>query len=403
MSNCPARAGFTSATNGCAVRTRDHPRSRGVYVHGVLTAGGSNGSSPLARGLLRRWRARRGLRRIIPARAGFTKLPLQRSLSIRDHPRSRGVYISGDAAQADYTGSSPLARGLPGCVRVDRPLGRIIPARAGFTPGQPSGRQRHPDHPRSRGVYANRILNKNKVPGSSPLARGLRDRQESRRSRLGIIPARAGFTWFGCGGRVAVGDHPRSRGVYPGRRKQQPCMVGSSPLARGLPDGPAGQSTLVGIIPARAGFTRSRSRSSASGPDHPRSRGVYWALLRSITGGGGSSPLARGLPISAQPAEYLRGIIPARAGFTAAPTASHPARRDHPRSRGVYAAGGWVNVGDAGSSPLARGLHFPAVLADEHFGIIPARAGFTCKARTGSSAKRDHPRSRGVYSTGHRV
>ena len=50
-------------------------------------------------------------------------------------------------------GSSPLARGLRGGVLDGaRPVG-IIPARAGFTPPMGvSGRERG-DHPRSRGVY----------------------------------------------------------------------------------------------------------------------------------------------------------------------------------------------------------------------------------------------------------
>ena len=50
--------------------------------------------------------------------------------------------------------------------------------------------------------------------GSSPLARGLRRDRRSSGGRLGIIPARAGFTPAGVGGRDGGGDHPRSRGVY---------------------------------------------------------------------------------------------------------------------------------------------------------------------------------------------
>ena len=49
------------------------------------------------------------------------------------------------------------------------------------------------------------------------------------------------------------------------------------------------------IIPARAGFTAYGDRKTTWGKDHPRSRGVYHAAARLIGGGGGSSPLARGL------------------------------------------------------------------------------------------------------------
>ena len=71
--------------------------------------------------------------RIIPARAGFTRLTIRTGASGPDHPRSRGVYLFGVAQPETSVGSSPLARGLlPDQVdQVDQV--RIIPARAGFT------------------------------------------------------------------------------------------------------------------------------------------------------------------------------------------------------------------------------------------------------------------------------
>ena len=71
----------------------DHPRSRGVYrTTDIATEAG--------------WR-------IIPARAGFTRVD--------------GVGLEWPL------GSSPLARGLLLCRLRGVPGGRIIPARAGFT------------------------------------------------------------------------------------------------------------------------------------------------------------------------------------------------------------------------------------------------------------------------------
>ena len=60
---------------------------------------------------------------------------------------------------------------------------------------------------------------------------------------------------------------------------------------------------------------------------------------------------------------------------------------------------GAVRARAAGSSPLARGLleidsHLP-----EGSGIIPARAGFTRDGTRKSRCRKDHPRSRGVYAT----
>ena len=154
---------------------------------------------------------------------------------------------------------------------------------------------------------------------------------------------------------------------------------------------------MLGIIPARAGFTDTGAQCTGENEDHPRSRGVY------IVGGpdgsleGGSSPLARGLRCScSSPARY-RGIIPARAGFTVDDAVAQHRVRDHPRSRGVYSPAPAYLGPRAGSSPLARGL--PGALCEQApvEGIIPARAGFTPMNMGVSDCQPDHPRSRGVY------
>ena len=215
----------------------------------------SDGSSPLARGL-------RGAEpspllplRIIPARAGFTLHPLGGEGTLRDHPRSRGVYRSPPGPWPGTRGSSPLARGLPPRPTSPSLAKGIIPARAGFTNGY--GWQ-------------------SDIPmGSSPLARGLPAPR-----RLGalpgrIIPARAGFTHPCQASQPTRPDHPRSRGVYvsPGTRIVN--ALGSSPLARGLRQLRQDHGHQHGIIPARAGFTTTAGRPPGTAPDHPRSRGVY--------------------------------------------------------------------------------------------------------------------------------
>ena len=52
-------------------------------------------------------------------------------------------------------------------------------------------------------------------------------------------------------------------------------VMGSSPLARGLPVEELEGGTRFGIIPARAGFTVRRPPPEQMVRDHPRSRGVY--------------------------------------------------------------------------------------------------------------------------------
>ena len=91
--------------------------------------------------------------------------------------------------------------------------------------------------------------------GSSPLARGLPDQPDGDGVEARIIPARAGFTGsFRVGGATA-GDHPRSRGVYARPFPLWIALLGSSPLARGLPTPEGEKVTQIRIIPARAGFT----------------------------------------------------------------------------------------------------------------------------------------------------
>ena len=354
----PARAGFTRPGRDRRAGPKDHPRSRGVYFFRARLSPGQRGSSPLARGL--------------PAlsTAGYT--------ANADHPRSRGVYQCWSHFAVSFTGSSPLARGLLNIDGTDLYDFGIIPARAGFTCTRGRTRCRSADHPRSRGVY----------DGYGLWGDWL----------MWIIPARAGFTRGETALARPGADHPRSRGVYEAQALIDTGRVGSSPLARGLQVLPGSGEDVVGIIPARAGFTTS-TRPYA-------------------TCGVGSSPLARGLPGVPGSASGVRGdhprsrgvyrddgvvvvqrpwIIPARAGFTGWLRGRRVASPDHPRSRGVYGPGipgsGWV----LGSSPLARGLRVQSLLAHDIAGIIPARAGFTVLFDGSFGVRADHPRSRGVY------
>ena len=214
------------------------------------------GSSPLARGLQERGVPGGSAVRIIPARAGFTRGSRRGSHRSRDHPRSRGVYSATGGPRTAPAGSSPLARGLPPWdeyidwdSRGSSPLARglhdqrevtlevtrIIPARAGFTAMSPWSSTTTPDHPRSRGVYPFPRHGTSITRGSSPLARGLRVAVEHHLRVVRIIPARAGFTTGSFGAPV--------------------LRDGSSPLARGLRYDLAKRLPKGRIIPARAGFT----------------------------------------------------------------------------------------------------------------------------------------------------
>ena len=238
-----------------------------------------------------------------------------------------------------------------------RGRGRIIPARAGFTTTTSSQPRRSADHPRSRGVYDKPRTPGPGVRGSSPLARGLPRLGWCDLGSAGIIPARAGFT----------------RSAFHSVNRQN----GSSPLARGLLMKFACYPYAARIIPARAGFTTFSVLNNGYLRDHPRSRGVY----RNPWG----SPRLR------------QWIIPARAGFTIVGAALGPLAEDHPRSRGVYLSGASPTGIPLGSSPLARGLQILRPFIIHSGRIIPARAGFTQAPGENHDRVTDHPRSRGVY------
>ena len=297
------------------------------------------GSSPLARGLHHMMELLAVTTRIIPARAGFTRQPCCRWPGRPDHPRSRGVYVHVNRGYPWSDGSSPLARGLLELSGLlDEPLG-IIPARAGFTPRRRLRRRALPDHPRSRGVYIEQTLGVIITKGSSPLARGLLGGDYRRVQEIRIIPARAGFTLAVTVGTAATADHPRSRGVYGRGFLPFPFFWGSSPLARGLHHHRDHRQHARRIIPARAGFTSPTRTARAGRWDHPRSRGVYAGVISHGSSGFGSSPLARGLREDDALVLGRPGIIPARAGFTEPHPLRRLLGWDHPRSRGVYACG----------------------------------------------------------------
>ena len=216
-----------------------------------------SGSSPLARGLLDIHAGDVPGRGIIPACAGFTILSSFLEIGRRDHPRLRGVYAS------EYTEKLHLPR--------------IIPACAGFTEHRRPLLREDSDHPRLRGVYSYCIFRLWYSPGSSPLARGLLSSFLDTGRSFGIIPACAGFTIMVGEESMRARDHPRLRGVYRGWRVDGWRVPGSSPLARGLRYRTGYSWDNGGIIPACAGFTDAGYAREDNDEDHPRLRGVYRA------------------------------------------------------------------------------------------------------------------------------
>ena len=72
----------------------------------------------------------------------------------------------------------------------------------------------------------------------------------------------------------------------------------------------------MGLIPAHAGKTMTGSNRRCASTAHPRSRGenIFVALYENNETG--SSPLTRGKPRGALPADGMERLIPAHAGKT---------------------------------------------------------------------------------------
>ena len=167
----------------------------------------------------------------------------------------RGEYRSNNTSKRVLLGSPPLARGIRiVCVHIIIDPG-ITPACAGntgfFLPWLPPKR----DHPRLRGEYYLIVHKYLPIPGSPPLARGIRAYQSVNGYRSRITPACAGNTVLMAACPQAPGDHPRLRGEYYYDLTLGEGGVGSPPLARGILECLDSRSSRMRITPACAGNT----------------------------------------------------------------------------------------------------------------------------------------------------
>jgi len=296
-------------------------------------------------------------------------------------------------------GSSPLARGGPHSTSLATSTEGLIPARAGRTGQRGPSPPRGWAHPRSRGADLNPGTPNVPHGGSSPLARGGLAGDRGRVEGAGLIPARAGRTRTRTEATNTPPAHPRSRGADTTAPHFVHVHEGSS-RSRGA-DVPAqcAAALRAGSSPLARGGPPPSCPSAAPTEAHPRSRGADSVTRDNVAGYQGSSPLARG-GLSIENAEdRVCRLIPARAGRTARLPRPVPLAPAHPRSRGADLVDEHDDVDNAGSSPLARGGRPHRARRRNRPGLIPARAGRTpAWIRCGSST-RAHPRSRGADSS----
>ena len=213
-------------------------------------------------------------------------------------------------------GSSPRVRGKPLGLTDSNANNRIIPARAGQTRILPRLNITPSDHPRACGANETYCPLWMITQGSSPRVRGKHCRSVPARCRIRIIPARAGQTTMRRHCPPSTPDHPRACGANPPTGTQAKTPTGSSPRVRGKRGELPVHRTLLRIIPARAGQTCILGANGVPRPDHPRACGANRPYGHAALENAGSSPRVRGKRCRTCRCTGLHRIIPARAGQT---------------------------------------------------------------------------------------
>ena len=231
--------------------------------------------------------------------------------------------------------------------------------------------------------------------GSSPLTRGKRGVALSERNRVGLIPAHAGKTATKSNTTADSRAHPRSRGENTLQAASAASGKGSSPLTRGKRARNRVGQLIPGLIPAHAGKTPHHRNSRPRYRAHPRSRGENVVFAPPCLFDGGSSPLTRGKRGGHDVVSFVEGLIPAHAGKTAFWRTRGFGRGAHPRSRGENPRHGAGACPAQGSSPLTRGKRPRCRFPGKRVGLIPAHAGKTKSVGSSVPGEGAHPRSRG--------
>ena len=373
----PARAGKTVQVHGVSWPGPAHPRACGENLAAAASSRPRAGSSPRVRGKLAGYVLGGVGRGLIPARAGKTGHLARRRLPSRAHPRACGENGLGPVVAFLLPGSSPRVRGKQVVPVLQGDEGGLIPARAGKTRTTAAGARFTTAHPRACGENTSASRDSSVIVGSSPRVRGKRRSTMRTPTRRRLIPARAGKTRGGRGGRFVHEAHPRACGENAAGAITDAADAGSSPRVRGKRLLVLLLGFPLRLIPARAGKTPRTLRTPRSPSAHPRACGENDLRVAPQLVAEGSSPRVRGKPVRAGQGNPHRGLIPARAGKTQDPSSSSGPPQAHPRACGENSCGGVFRGSRVGSSPRVRGKQHADYDARIRERLIPARAGKT--------------------------
>ena len=170
----------------------------------------------------------------------------------------------------------------------------------------------HPAHPRAGGENLHRVEHDEAKDGSSPRGRGKPAVPSEVRDRAGLIPARAGKTDRMSPISCPRPAHPRAGGENQDENVINLSKQGSSPRGRGKLADQGLTLDGLGLIPARAGKTRTMTLRLEREGAHPRAGGENGRLHGLDEEGAGSSPRGRGKRGLHRPGLARSGLIPAR-------------------------------------------------------------------------------------------
>ena len=173
--------------------------------------------------------------------------------------------------------------------------------------------------------------------------------------RMGLIPARAGKTRSPYVMLNRLTAHPRAGGENGVVVGGGGGLWGSSPRGRGKLRARRWRFLLTRLIPARAGKTTARASTQRDQWTHPRAGGENRVDTLTDRVIGGSSPRGRGKLFGRVRIPRIGRLIPARARKTILTRASQLRERAHPRAGGENLRIGWLWFAAMGSSPRGRG------------------------------------------------
>ena len=168
----PADAGSTTPGPKYTKIATDHPRGCGEHPADDPVWESMRGSSPRMRGARSPMFSKRTTLGIIPADAGSTLDHVESAGNNVDHPRGCGEHYDRWAAMFKARGSSPRMRGAQWCAYRRLQARRIIPADAGSTPSPIQRSCATRDHPRGCGEHVLTAWIWMLTRGSSPRMRG---------------------------------------------------------------------------------------------------------------------------------------------------------------------------------------------------------------------------------------